>query len=50
MIVKQLLSKEVHHELLQFEALLALTNVSAPGEYKQKLVYLGVWASAYDAT
>ena len=32
--VKMLISEECHHELLQFEGLLALTNISAKGDYK----------------
>ena len=34
LIVRSLISDECHHELLQFEGLLALTNISAKGDYK----------------
>ena len=55
-VTRQLLSDECHHELLQFEGLLALTNISAAGDYKMKLVTLGVWGqvvnivSSYEIT
>ena len=47
-IVRTLINDECHHELLQFEGLLALTNISAAGDYKSKLVTLGVWGQVFN--
>jgi len=46
LICRQLLTDtECHHELLQYEALLALTNV-ATMESKSQLISIGVWSGA----
>ena len=40
------MSDECHHELLQFEGIMALTNLSAQPSYKEKIVTLGGWTRA----
>ena len=48
MLVKYLMSNDCHHELLQFEGIMALTNLSAAPNYKEKLVTLGAWTRAIE--
>jgi len=43
MLVKYLMSDDCHHELLQFEGIMALTNLSGSPNYKEKIVALGAW-------
>ena len=47
-IVKVLLSEDCHHELLQFEGAMGLTNLASSPTYREKIVTLGGWDQAVE--